>query len=106
VGRAAAEPPEEPKAKTWQPLPVTEEQRRNGITVIPPALRPRVIFRFADSKDLLVSGLLEGGSEIAQHAACQGSDARCKVSWHYIAGKFPLARKRCEKIGKSACLAL
>jgi hypothetical protein len=68
-GRAAAEAPEEPKAETWQALPVTEEQRRNGITVIPPALRPRVIFRFADSKDLLVSGLLEGGTEIAQHAA-------------------------------------
>jgi hypothetical protein len=69
VGRAGVEAPEEPKAETWQALPVTEEQRRNGISVIPPALRPRVIFRFADSKDLLVSGLLEGGSDLAQHAA-------------------------------------
>jgi hypothetical protein len=28
-----------------------------------------VIFRYADAKDLLISGLVEGGSEIAQHAA-------------------------------------
>ena len=42
---------------------------RNGINVIPPAMRPRVILRYADTRDLLVSGLVEGGSEIAQHAA-------------------------------------
>ncbi|HUI43976.1 MAG TPA: M14 family zinc carboxypeptidase [Terriglobia bacterium] len=68
-GRPAAEAPEEPHAETWQALPLTEEQRRNGINVIPPALRPRVILRYADAKDLLVSGLVEGGNEIAQHAA-------------------------------------
>jgi hypothetical protein len=28
-----------------------------------------VIFRYADAKELLISGLLEGGNEIAQHAA-------------------------------------
>jgi hypothetical protein len=39
------------------------------LSVIPPASRPRVIFRYADAKDLLISGLLEGGGEIAQHAA-------------------------------------
>ncbi len=69
VGRPEVEAPEEPKAEDWQAAPVTEEQRRNGISVIPPALRPRVIFRFADSKDLLVSGLLEDGNDIAEHAA-------------------------------------
>jgi hypothetical protein len=37
--------------------------------VIPPGLRPRVVLRYADSRDLLVSGLLDGGSEIAQHPA-------------------------------------
>ena len=31
--------------------------------------RPRVILRFGDAKDLLVSGLLEGGAEIAQRPA-------------------------------------
>jgi hypothetical protein len=68
-GRVAAEPPEQPHAETWQALPVTEEQRRNAVNVIPAALRARVILRYADAKDLLVSGLLEGGNEIAQHAA-------------------------------------
>ena len=28
-----------------------------------------MILRYADSKDLLISGLLEGGDEIAQHPA-------------------------------------
>jgi hypothetical protein len=28
-----------------------------------------VIFRYADVRDLLISGLVEGGIEIAQHAA-------------------------------------
>ena len=31
--------------------------------------RPRVILRYADTRDLLVSGLVENGGEIAQHAA-------------------------------------
>ena len=61
--------PPEPKVEVWQAVPVTDEQLRNPINVIPPAARPRVILRFADNKDLLVSGLVEGGSEIAQHAA-------------------------------------
>jgi len=68
-GRPAAAAPEEPHAEAWEALPLTEEQRRNGINVIPPAVRPRVILRYADSKDLLVSGLVEDGNEIAQHAA-------------------------------------
>ena len=37
--------------------------------MIPPGLRPRVVLRYADARDLLVSGLLESGGEIAQHAA-------------------------------------
>ncbi len=68
-GRAPVTAPEEPKAETWEAEPLTDEQLVNGITVIPPAERPRVIFRYAGSKDLLVSGLGEGGSEIAEHAA-------------------------------------
>ncbi len=31
----------------------------------PPEMRPRVVLRFADEKDLLVSGMLAGGSELA-----------------------------------------
>ncbi|HXN23069.1 MAG TPA: M14 family zinc carboxypeptidase [Candidatus Dormibacteraeota bacterium] len=68
-GRAGFEAPDEPHAEPWEAQPVTDEQRRNGINVIPPASRPRVIFRYADTKDLLVSGLVDGGGEIAQHAA-------------------------------------
>ena len=68
-GRAGVEVPEEPHAETWQGLPVSDEQRRNGISVIPPQYRPRVVLRYGDAKDLLVSGLLDGGAEIAQHAA-------------------------------------
>ncbi|MGI8897352.1 MAG: M14 family zinc carboxypeptidase [Pyrinomonadaceae bacterium] len=66
-GRPPVEPPELPTAEVWEALPLTDEQRRNGISVIPPAMRPRVVFRYADSKDLFVSGLLDGGDEIAQH---------------------------------------
>jgi hypothetical protein len=70
VGRPAAELPEEqPKSEIWEAPPVTDEQKRNGFRVIPAANRPRVILRYADSKELLISGLLEGGDEIAQHPA-------------------------------------
>ncbi|HKV26129.1 MAG TPA: M14 family zinc carboxypeptidase [Candidatus Acidoferrum sp.] len=67
VGRPPDQIPEEPKSEIWQAPPVTEEQMHNNFRVIPPADRPRVIFRYADPKDLLISGLVEGGDEIAQH---------------------------------------
>jgi hypothetical protein len=69
VGRVGVEAPEEPKSEIWESPPVLDEQKRNGFRVIPSAIRPRVIFRYADSKDLLISGLVEGGDEIAQHPA-------------------------------------
>ena len=69
VGRAGVEMPEEPKAEIWETPPVTDEQMHNNFRLIPPANRARVVFRYADSKELLVSGLVEGGEEIAQHAA-------------------------------------
>jgi hypothetical protein len=68
-GRPPVEVPEEPRAEIWQAVPVTSEQTRNNPYVIPPAQRPRVVLRYADSKDLFVSGLLDNGGEIAQHAA-------------------------------------
>ena len=64
--RPPSEAPEEPRVEPWQAAPVRDEQLRNGINVIPPAQRPRVVFRYADARDLLVSGLLDGGTEIAQ----------------------------------------
>ena len=68
-GRAATAAPEEPHAQAWEAQPLSEDQSRNGIGVIPPASRPRVVLRYGDNKELLVSGLLAGGTEIAQHAA-------------------------------------
>jgi hypothetical protein len=69
-GRPPTEVPESPKAETWEATPLTDEQRHNsGGMVIPAAERPRVILRYADMKDLFVSGLLDGGDEIAEHAA-------------------------------------
>jgi hypothetical protein len=58
--------PEDPRVEPWQATPIREDQLRNGINIIPPAQRPRVIFRYGDARDLLVSGLLDGGTEIAQ----------------------------------------
>ena len=69
VGRTATEVPVEAKSEPWESPAVTDEQLRNGFRVIPPAARARVVFRYADSKDLLISGLVEGGDEIAQRAA-------------------------------------
>jgi hypothetical protein len=69
-GRPPAEvPTPPPSSEVWEAASITEEQRRNLIGLIPPGLRPRVVLRYADTRELLVSGLLEGGDEIAQHAA-------------------------------------
>lgn len=68
-GRAPAEIPEEPHAEAWEALPLTDEQLRNPVNVIPPAARPRVVLRYANANELLVSGLLDNGAELAQHAA-------------------------------------
>jgi hypothetical protein len=68
-GRTPADIPEEPHAEPWEALPLTDEQLRNPINVVPPAARPRVVLRYADAKELLVSGLLDNGGELAQHAA-------------------------------------
>jgi len=50
----------------WQYAQVTDDQLRNPLNIIPPDQRPRVILRYADQRDLLVSGLLDGGVDIAQ----------------------------------------
>ncbi len=68
-GRAATAPPPLPEAKPWQALPLNAEQTRNNPWVIPPALRPQVILRYADAKNLLIAGLLDGGEVMAERAA-------------------------------------
>jgi hypothetical protein len=69
VGRLGMQAPEEPEAEIWENPNVTDEQRYNNSRLIPPAMRARVVLRYADAKDLLISGLVEGGGEIAQHPA-------------------------------------
>jgi len=51
----------------WQySLPTEEQLKRNPANLIPPAFRPRVALRYDAQASLLVSGLLDGGSDIAQ----------------------------------------
>lgn len=63
---ARFEAPVREPVQPWQAAPVTDEQLRNPLNIIPPELRPRVALRFSDQRDLLVSGLLDGGGDIAQ----------------------------------------
>ncbi len=53
------------RVQPWELPPVTDDQLRNPLNLIPPDQRPRVVLRFSDQSDLLVSGLLDGGSDIA-----------------------------------------
>jgi hypothetical protein len=69
IGRPAFDVPDEPEKELWEAPQPTDEQSFNNPRVIPPANRPRVILRYADSKDLLISGLVENGNDIAQHPA-------------------------------------
>jgi len=62
---SALPPPEQ--IQPWQyALPTEEQLKRNPVTLIPPQLRPRVAVRFDAQNSLLVSGLLDGGNDIAQ----------------------------------------
>jgi hypothetical protein len=67
--RSSAEPPALPDAKPWQALPLNAEQVRNNPWAIPADQRPRVILRYADAGNLLISGLLDGAGELAERAA-------------------------------------
>ena len=67
--RSFAAPPPVPKAKPWEPMPLTVEETRNNPYVIPEQERPQVLLRYADSKELLVAGLLDHPDFLAQHAA-------------------------------------
>jgi hypothetical protein len=71
-GRFALDPrndvPQRRPVMPWQAAPVTEEQLRTPLNVIPPALRPRVVLRFGDQRELLASGLLDG-TDVAQRPA-------------------------------------
>jgi hypothetical protein len=62
-------PPTPAKVERWEARPLRIEELRRNFTVIPEALRPRTLLRFGDADDLLVSGLLEHGGELARRAA-------------------------------------
>jgi len=69
-GRPALTPqyeaPIRPRVEPWQAAPITDQQLRNPLNIIPPDQRPRVVLRFTDQRNLLASGLLSGGNDIAQ----------------------------------------
>jgi hypothetical protein len=67
-GRMDVAPEALVKQKPWEARPLNEEQLRNNPAVIPAQLRPEVILRFSDAKSMLLSGLLDGASSIAEHA--------------------------------------
>ncbi len=60
-------PPAQTQVQPWQyALPTEEALKRNPANVIPPPFRPRVPLRYDAQNTLLVSGLLDGGADIAQ----------------------------------------
>ncbi len=67
-GRKGVEPEPLDKPQPWQAKKLNEDQMRNNLQVIPEALRPDVILRFSDAKGLLLDGLLDKASSIAEHA--------------------------------------
>lgn len=67
-GRRIAEPEPLVKQQPWEAKKLDEEQTRNNPQVIPVQNRPDVILRFSDAKTLLLDGLLDKGSSIAEHA--------------------------------------
>jgi hypothetical protein len=67
-GRKIAEAEPLLKQQPWEPKHLNEEETRNNPRVIPVQSRPDVILRFSGSKDLLLDGLLDKASSIAEHA--------------------------------------
>ncbi len=68
TGRTPEQAAPLPKPKAWEPRPLNEDQMRNNPSVIPAAQRPEVILRFAAAPALLLSGLLDKGGTVAEHA--------------------------------------
>jgi hypothetical protein len=61
--------PVRPPVQPWQYALPTDEQLKSPLAIIPPDQRPRVAMRYGAQNELLVSGLLNGGGDIAQRAA-------------------------------------
>ena len=69
VIEARNQAPTPERVEPWQGGVVTSDMLRNPTYLIPPDQRPRVALRFSEQRDLLASGLLDGGSDIAQRPA-------------------------------------
>jgi len=82
-GRGSATDPDIPQGRPWQ-APEREPRRSRAEqelfidpdirefirgTIPPPRMWPRVVLRFAEANQLWVSGMLEGGAELAQTPA-------------------------------------
>ena len=71
-GRVAIEAEALPDVKPWEAIPLNDEQKRYSPFFPNVQLaeneRPHTVLRFADADNLLVSGLLDNGGSIAQHA--------------------------------------
>jgi hypothetical protein len=72
-GRGSVAADELPAPKPWEATVLNANQTRPDVffpsMVIPEDQRPQTLVRFADADDLLVSGLLQGGSVMAERAA-------------------------------------
>lgn len=69
-GRPFAPPEAKPERKPYEEPEIPEEYLPQIKNMLPaPGETPRVVFRFADEKDLLVSGMLAGGRELAGRPA-------------------------------------
>jgi Zinc carboxypeptidase len=65
-----APPPEVHRSRAQQELYVPPEEEESLSAYLPPkSLWPHVVLRFADEKDLWVSGMLDGGAALAQSPA-------------------------------------
>jgi hypothetical protein len=70
IGRPAPKPrADAAKVERWEARPLSAEEVRDNAFVIPEALRPRTLLRFGDADELLLSGLLEHGGDLAKRAA-------------------------------------
>jgi len=67
-GRKITEAEPLQKQQAWEARKLNEEQTRNNPNVIPQQYRPDVLLRFTDAKTMLLSGLLDKSSSIAEHA--------------------------------------
>lgn len=69
-GRPPVAPRPQPQTRPGEEPPIPEDVREQMRNFLPsPETRPRIVLRFAEEKDLLVAGMLAGGSELANRPA-------------------------------------